>query len=329
MGLGLWGEGQLSRHPVPPQGPDPPASRLLPRSLSLPRTFPGQLGLKFSGERPRARGIRGGPAPPRTLPGLPSAAPVGCRARHSARGGGGGGGAAEPRAGGERGPAWDPSFSSSRGGEGPPLTQHAATLPWPREAQACPAGLRARQVPGTPRPLRPGGAGRAPGSWRGGGRAGPGGGSLSAAVWPRRSSPPLLRHLLSAAPKLFRTSSISPGFEAASPPRAPEPGWGSRNPHFVRWARAPANLRLSPRLSLALPPCASGSPRSWFPKSCARGHSKLRLSNGDGEGGGADTQSLPYLAIGKGGLIRTPQFGSALGLESNIVSSREVGTSLQ
>ena len=36
------------------------------------------------------------------------------------------------------------------GGEGLPLTQHAATLPWPREARACPAGLRARPVPETP-----------------------------------------------------------------------------------------------------------------------------------------------------------------------------------
>lgn len=67
------------------KGPDPPASRLLLRSLSLPRTFPGQLGLKFSGEAAPSPWDKGRPGsaqdPSRTSP---PAAPVGCRARHSA-----------------------------------------------------------------------------------------------------------------------------------------------------------------------------------------------------------------------------------------------------
>lgn len=86
-GFGAWGEGQFSRHPILslPGSGDPPASCWLLSSLSLPWTFPGQLGLKFSGEAPRARGIRGrlGSAQD-PLPNLPPAAPVGCRARHSA-----------------------------------------------------------------------------------------------------------------------------------------------------------------------------------------------------------------------------------------------------
>lgn len=255
------------------EGPDPPASRLLPRSLSLPRTFPGQLGLKFSGEAapsPWDKGaarLRPGP-----LPDLPLGCP-GWLQGASLRG---------EAAAAVAPPSPGRAASGDRlgirvqlqpgGGEGPPLTQHAATLPWPREARACPAGLRARPVPGTPRPLRPGGAGRAPGSWRGGGRAEPGerGVLVRSCLAPQKLAS-TSQALAERGTQTFRTSSISPGFEAAFPPAPLSPEWGSRSPHFVLWARAPANLRLSPRLSLALPPCASGSPRSWFPKSCARG----------------------------------------------------------
>lgn len=60
--------------------------------------FPGQLGLKFSGEAPRARGIRGRPGsaqdPSRTSPRLPGLA----AGRVTPRGGGGHLGAAKPRA---------------------------------------------------------------------------------------------------------------------------------------------------------------------------------------------------------------------------------------
>lgn len=77
--MGLWpGGGAVlpPPHPLPARGPDPPASCLLPRSLSLPRTFPGQLGLKFSGEAalsPWDKGaarLRPGP-----LPDLPPGCP--------------------------------------------------------------------------------------------------------------------------------------------------------------------------------------------------------------------------------------------------------------
>ncbi|CAN0024249.1 unnamed protein product [Rangifer tarandus platyrhynchus] len=107
------------------------------------------------------------------------------------------------------------------GGEGPPLTQHAATLPWPREARACPAGLRARPVPGTPRLFVLGE--RAVSQALGEEVAALSlerGESLSAAVWPRRSSPPLLRHLLSAAPKLFAPA---PSPQAVRQPSHPRP----------------------------------------------------------------------------------------------------------
>lgn len=88
-GLGTWwvwglGGGAVFSppHPLPAREQRPSS---LPSSLSLPRTFPGQLGLKFSGEAPRARGIRGrlGSAQD-PLQNLPPTAPVGCRARHSA-----------------------------------------------------------------------------------------------------------------------------------------------------------------------------------------------------------------------------------------------------
>lgn len=96
----------------------------------------------------------------------------------------------------------------------------------------------------------------------------------------------------------FRSSSIPPGWDAASLPASPSPESGARAPHSLRWARAPANLGLSPGLSLALPPRASGSPRSKVSEVLRPKDKQLRLSNGGG--GGADTQSLPYLAIGKG-----------------------------
>lgn len=77
-GFGAWGEGQFSRYPILSLlgSGDPPASCWLLSALSLPWTFPGQLGLKFSGEAPRARGIRGrlGSAqdpPPEPPPGRP------------------------------------------------------------------------------------------------------------------------------------------------------------------------------------------------------------------------------------------------------------------
>lgn len=224
MGLGLWGGGGAA---LPPpgsssEGPDPPASRLLPRSLSLPRTFPGQLGLKFSGEAapsPWDKGaarLRPGP-----LPDLPLVCP-GWLQGASLRG---------EAAAAVAPPSPGQAASRDRlgirvqlqpgGGEGPPLTQHAATLPWPREARACPAGLRARPVPGTPRlfvlgeravPQALGEEVAALSLERGE--------SLSAAVWPRRSSPPLLRHLLSAAPKLFAPA---PSPQAVRQPSHPGP----------------------------------------------------------------------------------------------------------
>lgn len=122
-GFGVWGEGQFSRHPILslPGSCAPPASGWLLSSLSLPRTFPGQLGLKFSGEAPRARGIRGrlGSAqdPSRTSPRPPRLA----AGRVTPRGGGGHRGAAKPRAGGEHGPAWAPSSASAGGRGGAPL----------------------------------------------------------------------------------------------------------------------------------------------------------------------------------------------------------------
>lgn len=154
------------------------------------------------------------------------------------------------------------------GGEGPPLTLHAATRPG--RGRRGPAGLG----PGrgqSPRPLGSLSRGRGPrpGSWRQGGRAEPGVsvcvGSLSVAAWPRGSSPPP-RALAERGTQTFCTNSISPGEEAASLPAPQSPESGARVPHSLRWARALANLRLSPRLSLALPPRASGSPRSRFPE---------------------------------------------------------------
>jgi hypothetical protein len=155
MGLGLGGRGSfLATLILPlPRGSDPPASSFLPRSLSLPRTFPGQLGLKFSGEAPRARGIRGGSAPPRTPPELPPRLPRLATGRVTPRGGGGGdGGAAEPRAGGERGPAWAPSSAPTGGweggGEGLLLILCEAARPGPGEARLHQAGSWARLVLG-------------------------------------------------------------------------------------------------------------------------------------------------------------------------------------
>lgn len=119
MGLGPGGEGPVSRHPILPAGScAPPASGWLLSSLSLPRTFPGQLRLKFSGEAPRARGIRGrlGSAqdPSRTSPQLPRLA----AGRVTPQGGGGHRGASKPGAGGEQGPAWFRVQLRREGGEG-------------------------------------------------------------------------------------------------------------------------------------------------------------------------------------------------------------------
>lgn len=216
--MGLWGGGAA----LPPprsssKGPDPPASRLLPRSLSLPRTFPGQLGLKFSGEAapsPWDKGaarLRPGP-----LPDLPLGSPgwlQGASLRGEAAA------AVAPQIPGRAASGDRPGIRvqlQPGGGEGPPLTQHAATLPWlPRRAPG-------KASPRDPWAPRPGGGGRTPGSWRGD-RAEPGvrgGGSLSAAAWPGRSSPPPLRHLPTAAPKLFAPA---PSPQAAMQPPHPSP----------------------------------------------------------------------------------------------------------
>lgn len=221
MGLGLWGGGSA----LPPprsssEGPDPPASRLLPRSLSLPWTFPGQLRLKFSGEAARSPWDKGAAQlRPGPLPDLPLGCPgwlQGASLRGEAAA------AVAPPIPGRAASGDRLGIRvqlQPRGGEGPPLTQHAATLPWPRQARACPAGLRARPVPRTPRlfvlgeravPQALGEEVAALSLERGG--------SLSAAVWPRRSSPPLLRHLLSAAPKLF-----APSPQALRQPSHPRP----------------------------------------------------------------------------------------------------------
>ena len=233
--------------------------------------------------------------------------------RVTPRGGGGGGGAAEPRAGGERGPARDPSSAPAAGRGGaaayparcnPPLASPGAGLP--------------RRAPGTASPpdpaaLRPGGAGRAPGSWRGGGRAEPGerGLLVRSCLAPQKLAS-TSQALAERGTQTFR--SISPGFEAAFPPAPLSPEWGSRSPHFVRWTRAPANLRLSPRLSLALPPLAPQGLLAPGSRSLApEGHSKLQLSNGD-ERGWWCRYTIPALSRDRErrGLIRTPQFGSAL-----------------
>lgn len=130
------------------------------------------------------------------------------------------------------------------GGEGPPLTPNAATRPWPREARPRRPGRGQSQSSGplgSP-PWGEGTAPQAPGNqvavlsreqwgW------GVGGASLSAAVWPDRSSPPSLWHLPSAAPKLF---ALAPSPRAGMQPPYPHPGVGNRE----RGPRAPsAGLR--------------------------------------------------------------------------------------
>lgn len=237
MGLGPGGRGGAPATPILLEGPGSASLRLLPRSLSLPRTFPGQLGLKFSGEAAPSRGIRGGTAPPRSPPGPPPRPPGLATGRVTPRGGGGRGGAAEPGAGGEPGPAWDPS-SAPAGGRGGAAADPARCNPPPAARGAARPGWALGEAsPRDPRAPCPGGGGRAPGSWRQGGQAEPGvsacvcvcvGGSLSVAAWPRGSSPPP-RALAERGTQTFRTSSISPGEEAASlpaRPRAPsrEPG---------------------------------------------------------------------------------------------------------
>lgn len=88
-----------------------------------------------------------------------------------------------------------------------------------------------------------------------------------------------------------------PRWGGSLPTRAPEPGIGSPGPALPPLgpgAREPDSVLGSAQL---FPLAPQGLLAPGFPKSCAR-QTKLRLS--DGEEGGADTQSLPYLAIGKG-----------------------------
>lgn len=165
-GLGGWGEGQRSRHPdSPPRAPDPPASGLLPRSPSLPRTFPGQLGLKFSGAAapsPWDKGRPGSAQEPSRPPPLPPPAPVGYRARHSA-------GRRRRRwrrraRGGRRaGTGLGSEFSSSRGGRGGAAAYPARGYPPPGRGRRGPAwpGLGPDRSPG-PLGSPPGGRGPHP-----------------------------------------------------------------------------------------------------------------------------------------------------------------------
>lgn len=194
--MGFGGRGSSRATPVLLGGPRSSSLRFPPRSLSLPRTFPGQLGLKFSGEAAPSPWDKGRPGsaqdPSRTSP---PAAPVGYRARHSA-------GRRRQRwrlraRGGRRAATGLGSeFSSSRGGRGgaaarparchPPLGAGGAAQPGRAQSEASP------QDPRAPRP------GRGPRRAEGGGR-----GSLSFAVRPSGSLQPPLGHLPRAAPKLF------------------------------------------------------------------------------------------------------------------------------
>lgn len=99
------------------KGPRSSSLSLLPRFPSLPRTFPGQLGLKFSGEAAPSPWDKGRPGSAQDPSGPPPRLPRLAAGRVTPRGGGGGSGAAEPGAGGEQGPAWDPS-SAPTGGRG-------------------------------------------------------------------------------------------------------------------------------------------------------------------------------------------------------------------
>lgn len=258
-GLGFGGRGSSPATPVLLGGPRSSSLRFPPRSLSLPRTFPGQLGLKFSGEAAPSPWDKGRPGsaqdPSRTSP---PAAPVGYRARHSA-------GRRRRRwrlraRGGRRAATGLGSeFSSSRGGgEGPPLALHAATRPWAREARPSPAGPRARPVPRTPGlPAR------------GGGRAEPGvggGGPCPSPFGPAEAC----SHLSGTCRELHPNFSLELHLHRRGsnlPTRAPEPrigspgpalpalGWGAREPE------APSSAQLSSsRLR------ASGSPRSRVPE---------------------------------------------------------------
>lgn len=151
MGLGGGGGAALPAPRFSSKSPDPPASRWLPRSLSLPRTFPGQLGLKFSGAaapspwdkgRPGSAQEPSRPSPP-ACPGWLQGASLRGEAAAAV---------APPSPG--RVESWDrPGIRvqlQPGGGEGPPLTLHAATRPWRREARPSLAESRAGPVPRTP-----------------------------------------------------------------------------------------------------------------------------------------------------------------------------------
>lgn len=283
MGWGFGGRGSSPATPILLGGPRSSSLRFLPRSLSLPRTFPGQLGLKFSGEAAPSPWDKGRPGsaqdPSRTSP---PAAPVGYRARHSAgrrwrrwR--------LRARGGRRAATGLGSEFSSSRGeGRGRRLP---CTLP--------PAPGRGRRGPARPGPERgqspaplgsPPGEGAAPQA-PGDEVAAPsrewGRGSLSLAVGPSGSLQPP-RALAESCTQTFRSSSISVGGEAASLPAPQSPESGARAPLSLRWAGAPANRRLRPRLSLALPPSRLGVSSLQGSRSPApEGQTKLGLSDGE------------------------------------------------
>lgn len=230
MGLGFGGRGSSPATPILLGGPRSSSLRFLPRSLSLPRTFPGQLGLKFSGEAapsPWDKGRPGSAQDPSWT--SPPAAPVGYRARHSA-------GRRRRRwrlraRGGRRAATGLGSeFSSSRG-EGRGRRLPCALPPAPGRGRRGPAG------PGPERGQSPGPLGSPPGEGAAPqapgdevaapSRAGRGGGGPYPSLFDPAEACSHLGHLPRAAPKLFARA---PSPQARKQPPYPRPRAPNREP---------------------------------------------------------------------------------------------------
>lgn len=177
----------------------------------------------------------------------------------------------------------------------PPLASGGAARPGPAVGKASP------RDPWAP---RPGGRGPRPRllatRWPcGAGNSGGGGGGLPVrSCLARQKLASVSLALAERGTQTFRTSSISPGWDAASLPAPRGPESGPALPPLGSGAREPEAQSSAQPSSFPSRLGVSSLQGSRSP--APEGQTKLRLSNGGGGGVCADTQSLPYLAIGRG-----------------------------